>query len=228
MGNSETKISSKHVNPKSGSVSPMGATAAWTDPDLIAEAKKGGQWAFAELMQRHQVPLLRLALRISRDWDTAEDIVQDSFIKAYQKLHGFEGRSSFKSWIFQIGINTAKNKLRGHRRFAVPLENVTVNTQSRVDKEMAINDLKELVQVAVNELPERQRLALVLRIYEDMSFKEIADVMGCPYDTAKANYRHALLKLKNKISADEYAGYFHDFHRLEEINISMGKGETNK
>src|SRR5579862_2370400 len=83
------------------------------DIDLVREIKAGNRAAFSELVTRHQKAIYRLALRFTRDHGTAEDIVQDTFVKAYQKLESFEERSSFKSWLFRIAINTSKNKLRG-------------------------------------------------------------------------------------------------------------------
>ena len=80
------------------------------DLDLITEVKAGNRGAFSELVRRHQKALLRLCMRFVKDVNYAQDIVQESFIKAYEKLDSFEGRSSFKSWLFQIGVNTAKNK----------------------------------------------------------------------------------------------------------------------
>src|ERR1700735_1358620 len=96
------------------------------DIDLVREIKGGDRSAFSELVRRHQKAIYRLALRFTRDHGTAEDIVQDTFVKAYQKLDSFEERSSFKSWLFRIAINTAKNRLRGPN---------SINAQNEVDLE---------------------------------------------------------------------------------------------
>lgn len=167
-----------------------------TDLSILEKVKNGDLNAFSELVLRHQKNLLRLALRVVRDLEVAEDVVQESFIKAYQKLHTFEGRASFRSWIFQIALNTAKNKLRARRTETLDMDDVNLAVESRAEGDMIQADLKRAVQAEVAKLPTKQRTALSLRIFDDLSFAEIADIMNCPYDTAKANYRHAILKLR--------------------------------
>jgi RNA polymerase sigma-70 factor (ECF subfamily) len=166
------------------------------DLTLVEEAKAGNQAAFSELVRRHQKTLLRLCLRFTRDLQTAEEVVQESFVKAYEKLNSFEGRSSFKSWLFQIGVNNAKNWLRGQKGDAISLDDVQMSVAAQAETGMIKQDLKTQMQKEIDKLPERQKTAVVLRIYEDLSFAEIAQIMECPYDTAKANFRHGLLKLK--------------------------------
>ncbi len=168
-----------------------------TDLELVESVKSGQRHAFSELVKRHQRGLLRLSLRFMKDLGAAEDVVQESFIKAYEKIAGFEGRSSFKSWLYQITVNTARNKIRENRHDFSDIENVNLAIQPEAESHLVHTAVAELLQGEVEKLPFRQRTALMLRVYEDMSFQEIAEIMDCPYDTAKANYRHALLKLKN-------------------------------
>src|ERR1700679_845225 len=118
------------------------------DLDLVREIKAGNRAAFSELVTRHQKAIYRLALRFTRDHGTAEDIVQDTFVKAYQKLDSFEERSSFKSWLFRIAINTSKNKLRGNTQNDVDIEDVTIAVDSQVEANF---EFKE-VQGVVNEV----------------------------------------------------------------------------
>ena len=131
-----------------------------------------------------------------KDLDCAQDVVQEAFIKAYEKLSLFEGRASFKSWLFQIAVNTAKNKLRENRHQFSDIEDVSIGIDATAEKNLVHQAVGKMLQKEVDLLPFKQKTALVLRVYEDMSFAEIAEVMQCPYDTAKANYRHALMKLK--------------------------------
>jgi len=167
-----------------------------TDLELVEEVKTGNRKAFSELVKRHQKGLLRMSLRFLKDMDAAEDVVQESFIKAYEKLNSFEGRSGFKSWLYQIAVNTARNKLRESRRETTDLEGIQISVGAVAESSLVHTAVKDLIQTEVDKLPLKQRTALVLRVYEDLSFKEIAEIMDCPYDTAKANYRHALMKLK--------------------------------
>lgn len=173
-----------------------------SDVELVQETKLGDRRAFSELVRRHQRSLLRVSLRFARDQALAEDIVQESFIKAFQKLAMFEGRSSFKSWLFQIAMNTAKNRLRGRAFETSSLDDSAVAVDPGAETSMIRSDVRGLIRREVDRLPEKQRIALTLRVYEDLSFKEIAEIMNCPYDTAKANYRHALLKLRKRLEEE--------------------------
>lgn len=169
------------------------------DLELVEDIKSGDQRAFAELVKRHQTALLRVCVRMLKDKELAEDVVQESFVKAYRKIALFEGRSSFKSWIYQIAINTARNKLRANRLDTVNIEDVDLPVYQTAEASMIHLDVKNLLRQEVEKLPEKQRHALELRIYEDLSFNEIAQIMDCPYDTAKANYRHGLMKIKQAL-----------------------------
>lgn len=170
-----------------------------SDVELVFEVKQGDKKSFSELVQRHQRGLLRLTLRFTREQALAEDVVQDSFIKAYQKIHLFEGRSSFKSWLFQIAMNTAKNRFRERQTNQVQIEDLRMGVEAGAENDLLRMDVKKRIRLEIDKLPEKQRTALSLRVFEDLSFKEIAVIMNCPYDTAKANYRHALLKLRERL-----------------------------
>jgi RNA polymerase sigma-70 factor, ECF subfamily len=171
-----------------------------TDFELIQDVRTGDKHAFEILVERHQKFLMKVALRITRDLSAAEDVVQDSFVKAYKRIELFEGRASFRSWLYQITLNTARNKLRMHSREMIGIDTVQISVDADQDKNLVEVDVKTLIQKEIAQLPGRQRQALSLRIFDDLSFKEIATIMDCPYDTAKANYRHALLKLKERLS----------------------------
>ncbi len=149
------------------------------DHILVEKAKKGEVPAFSELVLRHQKSLLRLAYRVVGDLEMAQDVVQESFMKAYQKLNSFEGRSAFKSWVFQITLNTAKNKLRGKNMELVDIEKTHIAHDFDFEAEILNGDLKDMIQAEVNKLPHKQKIALSLRIFEDLSFAEIAEIMKC-------------------------------------------------
>jgi RNA polymerase sigma-70 factor (ECF subfamily) len=174
-----------------------------SDIDLVEKIRAGDRKAYSMLVRRHQVGLMRLSMRFVRDIDVAEDVVQESFIKAYERLASFEGRASFKSWLYQIAVNTAKNKLRSRRDEIKDIDDVQLGVAAQAETQLIHHAVSELISKFVEALPFKQKTALTLRIYEDLSFKEIADIMDCPYDTAKANYRHALLKLREEMQHHE-------------------------
>lgn len=174
-----------------------------TDLELVENVRRGERRAFSELVKRHQRGLLRMSLRFVKDIDSAEDVVQESFIKAYEKLNSFEGRSSFKSWLYQITVNTARNRLRERRHDVSDLEDVQIGVPAVAETSLVHTAVAEILHKEVEKLPFKQKTALVLRVYEDLSFSEIAEIMECPYDTAKANYRHALIKLRDVFAREK-------------------------
>ncbi|MGE3975820.1 MAG: RNA polymerase sigma factor [Bdellovibrionales bacterium] len=175
-----------------------------SDLELVWAVKQGNSNAFSELVLRHQKGLFRLLWRVTRDQTMAEDVVQETFIKAYQKIQLFEERSSFKSWLFRIGINTATNSLRSRKSDTYNIDDVHISTAATGERDLVYRDLQILVAKELEKLPDRQKTALMLRIFEDLSFQEIAVIMECPYDTAKANYRHGLLKVKASLEKQDW------------------------
>jgi RNA polymerase sigma-70 factor (ECF subfamily) len=176
---------------------------ALTDLELVEKVRTGDRRAFSELVKRHQRSVLRLSLRFVKDMDVAEDVTQESFIKAYEKLNSFEGRASFKSWLFQIAVNTARNKIREFKRNTVDIDDVHLAVGAEAETTLVHTAVADIIHQEVEKLPFKQKTALMLRVYEDLSFAEIANIMECPYDTAKANYRHALLKLRQTFEEQE-------------------------
>ena len=165
-----------------------------------------------------------MSLRFTREQALAEDVVQDTFIKAFQKIELFEGRSSFKSWLFQIALNTAKNRFRERPRDVINIDDVNLGVDPGAESEMIQGDLRQMIRVEVEKLPEKQRIALTLRIFEDLSFKEIAQIMQCPYDTAKANYRHALLRLRERLEATRSLEDWNEFENVFPMELAYASG----
>lgn len=171
---------------------------ALSDYDLVRRTNEGNAAAFAVLVERYQKPLTQFSMRYVGDMASAEDIVQESFLKAFEKLNTFQFRSAFKSWLYRIVINTAKNYLRSLKP-NVDIETVQLTEESECEKDLIDRQLMEKATQVINELPQKQKEALQLRVFEDKSFAEVAQDMECPYDTAKANYRHGLIKLQESL-----------------------------
>ena len=189
------------------------------DLELVRRAKAGDMKAFSELVLRHQKALVRLALRYMKDVDRAEDVAQEAFIKAFQKLDTFEERSAFKSWLFRIAINTAHNRLRSEEGKDTSSDFYHVMVSPSAERDLVMEDIRKLLWSEIEKLPERQRTSLTLRIFEDLSFQEIAEIMDSPYDTAKANYRHALLKLKAAFEGTDLMKEMDRLLRDDEIQV---------
>lgn len=169
------------------------------DHVIVSRILNGEQTLFKHIVVKYEKSLTRVIGRYFKDSETARDVVQESFLKAYLHLSSFEGRCSFKNWLFRISVNTAKNKLRSLHQ-TENIEDTEILMPCRVETILFHEELVEFLRVAVDTLPIKQKRTLELRVFEDLSFKEVAEIMECPYDTAKANYRHAVMKVRDYFS----------------------------
>ncbi|MBY0385269.1 sigma-70 family RNA polymerase sigma factor [bacterium] len=165
------------------------------DTDLVYEVQNGNRTAYTKLVKKYEKLLFRLIVRFVKDEELARDVMQEAFLKTYMSLARFEHKCSFKNWLYKIALNTARNKLRSLRE-SENIEDVVILDVCLIEANMLRQEILEKLRSVVDTLPEKQKQALELRVYQDLSFKEVSVLMNCPYDTAKANYRHAMLKLK--------------------------------
>ena len=168
------------------------------DQQLVERVQRGDKHAFDLLVAKYQRRLGRLISRFVRDPAEAEDVTQDAFIKAYRALPGFRGDSAFYTWLYRIGINTAKNHLLGNKRR--PLTSTIFDADgaesyedagllhevSTPENELMSKQVVSVVQASLQQLPEDLRSALTLREIEGLSYEEIADVMNCPIGTVRS------------------------------------------
>ncbi len=185
---------------------------------LIEKAKAGDGRAFEQLVKLHYRTVYNTAYRYMNDHGGADDVTQDTFMKAYSALESFRGESSFKSWLIRIAGNTALNAIRaagGSKRQYVDINDVDLASKNQGYGDMERNQTAQMLKKAIAGLPDKQRQALELRIYDDLSFIEVAEIMGSPFDTAKANFRHAIMNLKKILSEME------DNQGLEIMRMSL-------
>jgi RNA polymerase sigma-70 factor, ECF subfamily len=168
------------------------------DQQLVERAQRGDKHAFDLLVSKYQRKLGRLISRFVRDSAEAEDVTQDAFIKAYRALPGFRGESAFYTWLYRIGINTAKNHLLATKRRAptnTPFdadeaesfeEASLLREVSTPENELMSKQVVDVVQSSLQQLPEDLRSALTLREIEGLSYEEIASVMNCPVGTVRS------------------------------------------
>jgi len=172
------------------------------DEDLILLDRfaDGDREAFDELVRKYQRPLYSMLYRMVSDHDDAADLLQKTFIKAFTGIGGFERRSRFKTWLYQIAINLAKNVYRDRSRFQqVPLDDVVIRRNPRTLESLIQQETRDRLRRAFVDLPERQRITVMLRVQEQKTYEEIARIMECSVGTAKANYHHGVQKLKAKL-----------------------------
>ena len=167
------------------------------DQQLVERVQKGDKRAFDVLVLKYQHRIYSLVTRFIRDPDEVQDVVQESFIKAYRALPGFRGDSAFFTWLYRIAINTAKNYLVSRSR-RPPGADVDVEDAEYLESAGALRDLagpesqlmteqlRAVIDKAIRALPEDLRTALTLREFEGLSYEEIAEVMRCPVGTVRS------------------------------------------
>ena len=168
------------------------------DQLLVERAQSGDKKAFGMLVEKYNRKLGRLLGRMIRDQAEVEDVVQESFIKAYRALHNFRGDSAFYTWLYRIGINTAKNYLVSQGRRPQVLQEVEIEdvenfedgsemrTMETPETAMMTKEIAQTVNDTVASLPEELRTAITLREMDGLSYEEIAEVMQCPIGTVRS------------------------------------------
>lgn len=173
------------------------------DDALVDRAREGNPEAMDELVKRHHASVFRVALGILRDEDAAADVAQDSFLKAFKGLGGFRGDAAFRTWLLTITANEARGVLRrlGRRR-ETGLDDVgpLASAQETAEDSVEKGQEAERVKVLLQELPEKQRQAVALRIFEGLSFKEVGAVIGSSEGAARVNYHHGVRKLREMLA----------------------------
>jgi len=168
------------------------------DQQLVERVQRGDQHAFTLLVEKYQRKLGRLLGRMIRDQAEVEDVVQEAFIKAYRALPNFRGDSAFYTWLYRIGINTAKNHLvamgrRPRLSNEVEIEDAEnfedaneLRTQDTPETELMGKQIAQTVNSAMEALPEELKMAITLREIEGLSYEEIASLMNCPIGTVRS------------------------------------------
>lgn len=169
-----------------------------TDQKLVERAQNGEKYAFDILVEKYQRKLGRLLSRFIRDSAEVEDVAQETFIKAYRALPSFRGDSAFYTWLYRIGVNTAKNHLVALGRRAPTSTEFDADEAENFDAGDQLRDINtpesllqskqvgETVNAAMDALPEELRTAIVLREIEGLSYEEIAETMNCPIGTVRS------------------------------------------
>ena len=172
-------------------------TAEVTDKQLVARVKKGDSRAFDMLVMKYQHQIMGLISRYVHDADEVQDVAQEAFIKAYRALPRFRGDSAFYTWMYRIAINTAKNHLVSRSRRPpgtdVELEDAEYYEGGGAPRELdnpenALfgDELKDVVESAIGNLPDDLRTAVTLREFDGLSYEDIADIMDCPVGTVRS------------------------------------------
>ena len=178
------------------------------DQQLIERVKAGDKKAFDLLVKKYQHKIIALIGRYVYDFHEAQDVAQETFIKAYRALPKFRGDSAFYTWLYRIAINTAKNHLvsRGRRPTDVDVDDAQffegdnqLKDIATPENELYKDELDLVIKRTLNKLPEDLRMALTLREFEGMSYDEIARVMDCPVGTVRSRIFRARESIDKEI-----------------------------
>jgi RNA polymerase sigma-70 factor (ECF subfamily) len=181
------------------------------DQLLVERAQAGDKHAFEMLVAKYQRKLARLLSRFVRDQAEVEDVAQEAFIKAYRALPSFRGDSAFYTWLYRIGINTAKNYLVAQGRRAPTSTEFDAQDAESFEDAGQLRDINtpesllqskqigETINAAMDGLPEELRSAIVLREIEGLSYEEIAVAMSCPIGTVRSRIFRAREAVAEKL-----------------------------
>ena len=194
------------------SSNPVAAADPSDEGNLVAQAQAGDAAAFTELVKRYERRIYRLAKHITQNDEDAEDVLQDSFLKAYEHLSGFQGQSKFYTWIVRIAVNEALMKLRKRKgdRF-VSLDEPIDTGEEEVKREVAVwegnpeqlysqEELQRILNEAVESLKPDFRAVFTLRDIEELSTEETAEALGISIPAVKSRLLRARLALREKLT----------------------------
>ena len=181
-----------------------------TDKELVKRVQKGDKGAFDLLVLKYEHKIVNLVMRYVRDPETALDISQEAFIKAYRALPRFRGDSAFYTWLYRIAVNTAKNHLAAQRRRPSDIEldlqdpdqyglHAKLKETDTPEAVSLSHELQETLERAIQSLPDDLRTAIVLRELDGMSYEEIAQTMDCPVGTVRSRIFRARDAIGKKV-----------------------------
>lgn len=181
------------------------------DRQLVERAQRGDKHAFELLVSKYQRKLSRLLARFVKDQTEVEDVAQEAFIKAYRALPSFRGDSAFYTWLYRIGINTAKNYLMALGRRAPTMSEFDSEEAEEFDagdrlrdnntpeNQLMTKQIARTVNDAMDRLPDELRSAIQLREIEGLSYEEIAAAMNCPIGTVRSRIFRAREEIAERL-----------------------------
>src|SRR5260221_12684540 len=186
-----------------------------TDEELVAKSIGGDANSFNQLVLRWERPIYALAYRTIGREEDARDVCQETFLRAFRALPGFRGQAKFSSWLYRIALNLCRDWMRRERRanLVQPPENVDLmelaaaaEPAESIEDLVSRKDQARAVQRAMSALSEEQRTAIVLKEYHELTFQEIADVLGCPLSTVKTRLYQGLTVLRRELAKSGRVG----------------------
>jgi RNA polymerase sigma-70 factor, ECF subfamily len=175
------------------------SAAEFDEAGIVARARGGDDIAIEQLVRRYLGDVYAVTFRVLHDSELAQDAAQDALINAVRALHRFRGESSFRTWLLRIALNAARTIARKHvRRREVPLE-VAENApapDADLSTVVALHEEAERAAAVLAQLPDKQRMAVTLRVNQGLSYNEIAAVLDCTEGAARVNYHLGVKRLR--------------------------------
>lgn len=177
-----------------------------TDAELVAKSLSGSDRAFRTLVERYQPLVYSVVRGVLGDSDTAEDVVQEAFIKVFKGLHGYRGDAKLSTWIYRIARNEAVNAGRRTPPPTTPVEDVVLEAPSGTGPDEAYRKktIQQNLEQSLAQLEDNYRVVLELRYMGEMSYAEIGDVMELPIGTVKTYIHRAKVELKRVMSREQF------------------------
>ena len=181
------------------------------DEQLVKTCQNGHWEAFESLVARYERKIYNLAFRLSGNAEDANDLAQETFVRLYRSIHTFRGQSAFSTWLYRIATNVCLDELRRRQRHpTISLDAPMETEEGQMEREVVdltqlpefvyeSKELRQVIQGLVAELSEDHRTVLVLRDFENLSYEEIAEILGCQLGTVKSRLNRARAALKDKI-----------------------------
>jgi RNA polymerase sigma-70 factor, ECF subfamily len=171
------------------------------DIELLERIGDGDRGVFDALVNKYQREIYFLALRMSKNIEDAEELTQQIFVKAFEKLSGFRRDASFKTWLYQLALNHCKSHIRNRH------DTLELNEELEIPSDGDPSPLTRLIRdetaaaaaAAIDSLPEKQRLTVTLRVFQELSYSEIGKLTGCSEQTAKVNFHYGIENLRKKM-----------------------------
>jgi RNA polymerase sigma-70 factor (ECF subfamily) len=189
-----------------------------TDVELVKKFKKGSLEAFEEIIRRYEAKVMQLGMRLTRNHEDAEEVMQDVFSTIYKKIDSFQGKSAFSSWLYRIVVNAAFMKLRKRKQSpTVALEDLAPTIKQsclegenshfeRSDTIASSKEMREVIQLAINKLPRQYRAVFVLRDVDGLSNNEVGEILQLSIPAVKSRLHRSRLMLRKKLQRyyDDY------------------------
>jgi RNA polymerase sigma-70 factor, ECF subfamily len=170
-----------------------------TDPALVAAYRNGDERAAAELVGRHSGALARFLYSLGANQDDLEDLVQETFFRAFRRVDGWRGGASFRSWLLTIGSNLLRDQVRKRKGELVSIEGRDIPDRADPAADLAASETEDRVRQGLASLPRLQREVFLLRAQQGTDYEEIAAVLGTTPGAARVHYHHAVKRLKELI-----------------------------